>query len=226
MRPSPKPAATRRCTNRAVRTPLWALPVVALGCGSRVEETQAYHFFGPNEEPSAMSEERGLCTDGVGQVRQEVTTRCLNLGLSPTTDRDSPDFGQVDCKVMSFLGYRDDCPCDADGFRSVETDVADTVARRGHPACADVSSRPACVCELRQLSLPLLEFCYQEVPEGAPPGWCYLNPGAGFGDPALTADCEEPETEKLRIIGTPRPSHGAIDYTNHTFCVGSRDDSE
>lgn len=177
------------------------------------------------QSDAAGDDESSMSCDAVATSSQRVSTRCSALGLQADSDEASPSWGQVDCRAFAFLGYAAECPCDGAGFSSVSEHQRDLVADRSFETwCAEPpSGTAACVCELEQMSMPLLEFCHQEVPNGAPAGWCYINPPQGFGDPALTEECHAGHQERFRVIGTPRPGQTGPAYEVFFFCSRSSD---
>lgn len=115
--------------------------------------------------------------------------------------------GQISCEVMAFRNDNSSCRCDEPGFRAPPSSRLSAMKDQLHESGAcDIAGKPACDdycgCELIQKSGSALEACQQE--EGAltgDAGWCYLDPDAGAGNPAIVANCPVTQRRLVRVGG-------------------------
>jgi hypothetical protein len=117
--------------------------------------------------------------------------------------------GRTSCALIAFHSDDTACRCDAPG---VGTPTAGAIAAaknwlRFIGAC-DVAGKPSCDsycgCDLVQASGSALHACQQQdgpLTDGS--GWCYLDPDAGVGNPALVANCYATQRQIVRVAGAP-----------------------
>ncbi len=140
-------------------------------------------------------------------IQQALTSKCLGRSLDPVTDPEDPDFGRVPCWMLE-IGTQDTdfCRCDSAGYRpasEAQTETALATLRAGGE-CHDACCESVCFCELLQLAGDPLRACQGGENESIAidtPGFCYVEPAAGVGDPSTVADC--PEDEQQQLILTP-----------------------
>jgi hypothetical protein len=117
----------------------------------------------------------------------------------------SVDQGRVPCRMVEATVGSCDCSA-ALGRVPTDAGFADAVQRRlradatcdsaGGPPCAQL-----CIREIVQLKGEQLTACQNDAGAGAPPGFCYVDPAAGLGDPSVVADCPATSRRKIRILG-------------------------
>jgi len=137
---------------------------------------------------------------------QAAVIRCRDASLSPVTDPESPEFGRVPCRFFAFDAPGSDfCECSVPGFRPLG--AADEATARGYfesvGACTDACCEDMCFCELLQLSGDELAVCQAGDPASTLdlPGFCYVEPELGIGDPSTTSDCKP--YEQYQLLFTP-----------------------
>ena len=79
-----------------------------------------------------------------------------------------------------------------------------------------VRERETCACEVPQARGVALDACQNK--EGDAPvdselmrpvdGWCYVDPEAGFGNPALIESCPPANFKNLRVLGRANAVEG------------------
>lgn len=115
--------------------------------------------------------------------------------------------GEATCRVLVHRIDNSGCRCDEPGLRPPSEDTLGILMKWAHdyefcgfdgvPPCED-----NCFCELVQQSGAGLASCQRAGgPEPATPGWCYVDPGAGVGDPALVEQCDQGSRRLLRMVG-------------------------
>ena len=137
------------------------------------------------------------------QVQQALTLKCLGRSLEPVTDPESPDFGRVPCWMVE-IGTQDTefCRCAGAGYApasEAQTETALATLRAGGE-CHDACCESVCFCELLQLSGEELRACQAGENESVAidtPGFCYVEPAAGVGDPSTVASCAADEQQQL-----------------------------
>jgi hypothetical protein len=171
-----------------------ALLAVIAGCGS-----------------APLEPEGGSCPS---QTSSAIGS-CFPRSLDPVTDPTSPDFGRVPCRM--FVVAPEDtgiCSCDLPGYRPLGSIDLMTARQRfadiGY--CSNKCCEGLCFCELLQLSGDDLLRCQAGIDEPTLdiPGFCYVEPDVGVGDPTTVEDCRPDERQFLRL--TP-------DYVNYTVAL-------
>jgi hypothetical protein len=107
-------------------------------------------------------------------------------------------FGSCDC---SAPGRSDATPAD---LAQLEAQVESLGYCGGETgvACASL-----CACELAQLEGSALETCQnQSTDPGDLHGYCYVDPSAGAGNPALVQGCPTSQKRMLRFLGEDVPA--------------------
>jgi hypothetical protein len=117
----------------------------------------------------------------------------------------SVDQGQVHCRMVEATVGSCDCSA-AIGRVPTDAGFADAVQRRlradgtcdsaGAPPCAQL-----CIREIVQLMGEQLTRCQNDAAASDPPGFCYVDPAAGLGDPSVVADCPATSRRKIRVLG-------------------------
>jgi hypothetical protein len=137
------------------------------------------------------------------QVQQAFTSKCLTHSLDPVTDPQSPDFGRVPCWMVELGAQGSDfCQCESAGYRPVsEAELETALATlRAQGECRNACCDSLCFCELLQLSGDQLRACQAGENESIAidtPGFCYVEPAAGVGDPSTVAACAKDEQQQL-----------------------------
>jgi hypothetical protein len=110
----------------------------------------------------------------------------------------------VPCVVIVASRVTSFCACARPGLRPA-TDEQAAVARAelaGGAYCSGACCDEYCFCELPQFSGDALATCQDrapgEPPDGTSSGWCYVEPGAGFGDPSRVEHCHETQRQLIR----------------------------
>jgi hypothetical protein len=155
------------------------------------------------EEPPA---EAGEC---FGKERLSFTLKCLNHSLGPVTDPTSPDFGRVPCNAVMVAPVGSDfCACDWPGYAVPNAALRATAKAQfaDGGACDNGCCDTYCYCELLQLSGNDLALCQAGDPDNSVdlPGFCYVEPDVGVGDPSTVRDCKA--DERFRLLFTPGQS--------------------
>ncbi|HTQ06997.1 MAG TPA: hypothetical protein VMI54_24230, partial [Polyangiaceae bacterium] len=86
-----------------------------------------------------------------------------------------------------------------------------------------VSCDDLCLCKLEPLAGSALTACQNGTESGADYGYCYIDPGAGIGNPALVSDCPASTRRSLRFVGDGLPANGSITFM---ACVGENLDDD
>jgi hypothetical protein len=146
----------------------------------------------------------------VGEIFSECATRAV-----------ATDQGRVPCRVLeATLGT---CDCSAAiGREATDASLADAVRRQllADDRCGSTSGPPCeevCIREIVQLSGEDLATCQNDAGAVGPPGFCYVDPAAGLGDPAVVAECPPASQRKLRVLG----DSGAGESWRFAACVGA-----
>jgi hypothetical protein len=124
------------------------------------------------------------------------------------------DAGRLECRILeASFGS---CDCSVPG-RSPATaaDVTAIVNRLennsqcGTPTGNDCAS--VCACEVTQFEGDDLETCQNDLADpGTLNGFCYVDPAANAGNPALVARCRETQQQKIRFLGEDVPAPGKL----------------
>lgn len=115
------------------------------------------------------------------------------------------DQGQVPCRMLEATVGSCDCNA-AIGRQAPDAGFADAVRSRLRAigTCDSASGPPCaelCVREIVQLKDEPLAMCQSDAGATGPPGFCYVDPAAGLGDPSVVADCPATSRRKIRLIG-------------------------
>ncbi len=167
-----------------------ALGVIA-GCGS-----------------TPIEPEGGSCPAQTGAA----TVKCSPRSLDPVTDPESPDFGKIPCRMFVVAEKETGiCACDLPNYRPIggidTANVRQYFADIGY--CSNACCEALCFCELLQLSGDDLMLC-QAGSDVDVPGFCYVEPDVGVGDPSTVKNCKASERYNLRLM----PS-----YVNYTLAI-------
>ena len=128
----------------------------------------------------------------------EISSDCIARTI-PT------DQGRVLCRIFEATVGSCDCSA-AIGREAPDEGFAEAVRRelRTDGRCDSTSGQPCaelCIREIVQLSGEGLAACQSDAGAAGPPGFCYVDPAAGLGDPAIVADCPPTSRRKLRVLG-------------------------
>ena len=144
------------------------------------------------------------CAQGV--EAEPLTRTCYPEPLPAVTDASSVDYGRVPCVVLD-AGRTETpfCECTQPGHRPV-TAAQDALAREqlgAQNACSGSCCDDLCFCELLQFSGGDLAYCQDRAEEPtseAPNGWCYIEPGAGFGNESRIDECPPSQPQVVRFL--------------------------
>ncbi|HWA74137.1 MAG TPA: hypothetical protein VG937_17460 [Polyangiaceae bacterium] len=129
--------------------------------------------------------------------------------------------GHASCVVLEAqLGGTCDCNGggrsvpDADSLNAVRSDLRGTLCDMPNTvACSDV-----CACQLTETAGPALDTCRSNTdPNAQSPGYCYIDPDKGLGDPGLVRGCPANKRRMLRFVGENTPRSGSLAYM---ACMG------
>ena len=143
----------------------------------------------------------------------EISSECVVRPISA-------DQGRVPCHVLEATVGSCDCSA-AIGREAADASFAAAVTRelRRDGRCDSTSGPPCaevCIREIVQLSGEDLATCQSDAGAAGPPGFCYVDPAAGLGDPAVVAECPPTSRRKLRVLG----DSGAGQSWRFAVCVG------
>lgn len=150
----------------------------------------------------------------IDRLAESLNGSCLPRRLEVDSE------GQVPCVVTEVVkAGAGDCP-EVSGRPLANNIVTAAVQRRleQEGRCKGAECAKTCVYSLPALEGADLASCRAADREVSTPGYCYIDPERGLGDPALVAGCEETERRLLRIVGHSTPQPGAITYV---ACVGA-----
>lgn len=130
-----------------------------------------------------------------------ATVKCFPRSLDPVTNPESPDFGRIPCRMFVVAEKETGiCACDLPNYRPLGS--IDTATARHYFAdigyCSSACCESLCFCELLQLSGDELLLCQAGVDVDAP-GFCYVEPDVGVGDPSTVEDCKQSERYNVRL---------------------------
>jgi hypothetical protein len=140
--------------------------------------------------------------------------RCTGLDAEFERDPNSSEFGTVPCHLVAVRRSEPGaCSCAEAGRMPVSEELAAEVQRglelRGACGKNSVPCDQFCTCEVPQTRSEALKACQNDVresprdPSGARiDGWCYVDPGAGFGNPALIESCPPANFKNIRLVGS------------------------
>ncbi len=184
--------------------------IVASICPKVVRSSQpeADANFGYNPAMAAL----------VDRFVDTLAGRCL--ARAPDLDSE----GHPSCVVLE-VSLSGSCNCGSTGRRAPPAEVLASVrddlrkdslcGGPNQPDCAQ-----ACACELQEAAAgtPLSDCRSTKDPGTQPPGYCYVDPEKGLGDPALVAACPSTGRRVLRFVGADTPRRGSITYM---ACLGN-----
>jgi hypothetical protein len=155
---------------------------------------------------SSGSGDEGASDCGPGVEAAPLTRTCYPEPLPAVTDEASVDYGRLPCVVLD-AGRAETtfCACTQPGYRPV-TATQNALAREhlaAQNACRGSCCDDLCFCELLQFSGDDLAYCQDRAGEPAteaPVGWCYIEPGAGFGDESRIDECPPSQPHLVRFL--------------------------
>lgn len=143
--------------------------------------------------------------------------QCLPRTLTPDA------AGQVSCLILEARNSGGQCSCDEKEARlpvSEEHKAAQKAAEQDEFAA---TAKWDCFCEIKQLDNgdaaatndDELKACQDDATN--PPtyngqnlnGWCYIDDGAGIGNPEIVKNCPATERRLVRFVGAGNPKPGA-----------------
>jgi hypothetical protein len=147
--------------------------------------------------------------------------RCTGLDAEFERDPNSIDFGTVPCRLVAVRQTAGGCDCTGPYRLPIDEElrleVAHALELRG--VCGGTTSASCdtfCACEVPQVRKSALAACQNEP--GETPidpatqlpvdGWCYVDPVAGFGNPALIESCPPANFKNIRIVGAAVAAEG------------------
>jgi len=161
-----------------------------------------------------LEPEGGSCP---AQTSAAFSVKCFPRSLDPVTDPSSPDFGTIPCRMFVVLPEEAGaCACDLPNYRpigSIDTaNVRKYLLDSGY--CPNACCENVCFCELLQLSGDDLARCQAGIVDDAldVPGFCYVEPDVGVGDPSTVKNCKASERQNIRLT----PSYAQ--YFVHIEC--------
>jgi hypothetical protein len=145
----------------------------------------------------------GLSTASVA-MNPGVVMRCLPRPLEAAADMSVP------CSIMQFAPGGS-CDCSTPGFQEMDPLLVDVARRilRDSGRC-DMDSTPPCAslcgCEVLPFGSGTTERtdCLSGSTFGfSRPGYCYVDPQNGWGDPSAVATCPVNQQQAFRFAGSP-----------------------
>ncbi|HET9957589.1 MAG TPA: hypothetical protein VFQ61_23995, partial [Polyangiaceae bacterium] len=142
------------------------------------------------------------------QLVSRLSGRCLPRppSLQPS--------GETACAVIEA---RLDGKCDCQSANRTETSpdallrIRENLERDG--LCKGNACDSVCACGIPEARDQALEACRSTAPpEEQSPSFCYVEPDAGLGDPALVRDCPANQRRLLRFVGQNTPAKGSLTY--------------
>jgi len=152
----------------------------------------------------------------VNKLRVPLASQCLSR--APSVD----EQGQAACVVLEAnLGAQCDCslpgrrPARPSALSLVRQDLvsSSSCGAAGQPSCDTV-----CGCELSEAKGEALSACRSTADATRQaPGYCYVDPAKGLGDPLLVKDCPATRKKLVRFVGDRTPVPGSFAYM---ACLG------
>jgi len=106
------------------------------------------------------------------------------------------------------------CDCDPDTGRTAPSgfglEVVDTGAAELRSVGLDADDY--CWCQVTPLAGEALAACTSTADGGDEPGFCFIDPENGSGDPSLVASCPADGKFRLRFVGDDLPAAGALTF--------------
>lgn len=160
----------------------------------------------------------------VDRLKDNVGGTCLPSPLVA-----EPETGKVPCALVEAISPQGaaegSCACAAKQRDEVAPELQQSMRAllEARGSCSGADCSKFCFCQLRQL-LPGTaagDACLNNVVATKttnPPGFCYVDPASGRGNPALVADCDPNEKRTIRIVGDDAsglaaPAKGPVFYT-------------
>lgn len=157
----------------------------------------------------------------IERLKEALQGKCLPRPLEPNTDTTSPEYGQVQCKVIE--AQQNGCNCAAAGRAPTDDQILAAVRTQlkssgncgntGQPKC-----ETWCTCEILQSKGDDLAKC-QSGQAPSTPGYCYVN--KALDKAGLTDKCPANTPQLLRFAeagGTPTPAQGSVAFI---ACLGA-----
>jgi hypothetical protein len=166
--------------------------------------------------PSAQDYGYNPAVDAIiERLKEALTTKCLPRKLEVASD------GTVPCSIIEATTNAADAVCDPARARRPAANnliepararlaadgVCDAVPNNATPDCNTFK-----FCEMLKADDSCLTMNPQTI------GWCYVEPGAGIGDPQLTAKCPANQPQILNFVGENTPARGS---TVLIACLGA-----
>ncbi len=136
----------------------------------------------------------------IDRLKTELGGQCLPRQLTPDSE------GNVPCLVLEASTVPGECVCDPPRV-AIPADDPKYNAIKAAQEDNFANSEWNCFCEIQQLAGAQRDACQTEA-EPAVDGWCYIDPAAGAGDPALVANCPDNEKRIVRFVGAGEPQSG------------------
>ncbi len=180
--------------------------IVASICPKSLSGSTSDPSFGYNPAVGAI----------VKRLGEVLSGRCLPRELDV-----DPDTGLVPCSVVEASAAPLDCG--APGRAPVSEKVAPAVIQQlrdtGYCGGSAVDCDSFTLCDIVQLTGDAQTEC-QNSQVATTPGYCYVDPDNGAGNPVLVENCPPTERRLLRFVGTsefPTPANNSITFV---ACVG------
>lgn len=181
--------------------------IVASICAKLARGPSSDPSYGYNPAVSAL----------VDRLRTPLANQCL--GRAPALT----DSGKAACLVVEAR-VDGQCDCSQPGRRPASPDVLSRVRDQLKGSSCDVANGPSCStvcgCQLAEASAgAAMDACRSTTdPNLQAPGYCYVEPAAGLGDPKLVEGCPNAKQRLLRFVGPQTPTQGSIAFM---ACMGS-----
>jgi hypothetical protein len=152
----------------------------------------------------------------VDTLRPALANQCLSR--APLVDD-----GKTACAVLETR-FSNDCDCTKPGRAKPNEDAVNSVRDslkiekqcgvEGTPTCESL-----CACEIVEAQKADLTACRSNTPpDTQSPGYCYVDPDKGLGDPALVRNCPSTQKRLLRFVGPETPRTGSLTFM---ACMGA-----
>ncbi len=153
----------------------------------------------------------------VDTLKKQLTDKCLPrpLAVDPT--------GGAKCLLIEAKPLASDTrSCgEVAARKDVGSDIAAVVRARllATDKCQDdATCNLYRLCEISQLPPGQDSDCLNNPNSASGDGWCYVDPGAGIGSPAVVEGCADTEQRKVRFAGKGTPEKGTVTFF---ACAGS-----
>jgi hypothetical protein len=161
----------------------------------------------------------------IDRLKEELGGQCLAREL-----KEDPQTKEIPCLVLEASHVNDACNCEGTPGRidiPKEKDGEPNAKYNAVLAAQEDEGAPTeedrvwnCFCEIVQLAADEKDTCRTvEDPQANAQGdgWCYIDPAAGLGNPAIVADCSANERRLVRFVGEGEPLPGATVFVT---CAG------